>query len=60
MKIIMHVFYLNVFYHQIILYPKQSQLAIWHEFLKFESQVGDLQSIKKVEKRRLAYLFGFT
>jgi cleavage stimulation factor subunit 3 len=33
---------------------KQSQPAIWHEFLKFESQVGDLQSIKKVEKRRLA------
>ncbi|UJR14715.1 hypothetical protein I4U23_001708 [Adineta vaga] len=32
--------------------PKQSQLSIWHEFLKFESQVGDLQSIKKVEKRR--------
>jgi cleavage stimulation factor subunit 3 len=32
---------------------KQSQLPIWHEFLKFESQVGDLQSIKKVEKRRL-------
>jgi cleavage stimulation factor subunit 3 len=32
---------------------KQSQSAIWHEFLKFESQVGDLQSIKKVEKRRL-------
>jgi cleavage stimulation factor subunit 3 len=31
---------------------KQSQLPIWHEFLKFESQVGDLQSIKKVEKRR--------
>ncbi len=34
--------------------PKQSQPAIWHEFLKFESQVGDLLSIKKVEKRRLA------
>jgi cleavage stimulation factor subunit 3 len=33
---------------------KQSQPAIWHEFLKFESQVGDLLSIKKVEKRRLA------
>ncbi|CAF4257525.1 unnamed protein product, partial [Rotaria sp. Silwood2] len=33
---------------------KQSQLPIWNEFLKFESQVGDLQSIKKVEKRRLA------
>ncbi len=33
--------------------PKQSQPAIWHEFLKFESQVGDLLSIKKVEKRRL-------
>jgi cleavage stimulation factor subunit 3 len=33
--------------------PKSSQSAIWHEFLKFESQVGDLQSIKKVEKRRL-------
>ncbi|CAF0946428.1 unnamed protein product [Rotaria sordida] len=32
---------------------KQSQLPIWNEFLKFESQVGDLQSIKKVEKRRL-------
>jgi len=32
---------------------KQSQLPIWHEFLKFESQVGDIQSIKKVEKRRL-------
>lgn len=32
--------------------PKQSQLSIWYEFLKFESQVGDLQSIKKVEKRR--------
>ncbi len=36
------------------LIAKESQLAIWHEFLKFESQVGDLQSIKKVEKRRLA------
>ena len=34
--------------------PKSSQPAIWHEFLKFESQVGDLPSIKKVEKRRLA------
>lgn len=34
--------------------PKSSQPAIWHEFLKFESQVGDLSSIKKVEKRRLA------
>ena len=33
---------------------KPSQIPIWHEFLKFESQVGDLQSIKKVEKRRLA------
>ena len=33
--------------------PKPSQLPIWHEFLKFESQVGDIQSIKKVEKRRL-------
>lgn len=33
---------------------KQSQPAVWHEFLKFESQVGDLLSIKKVEKRRLA------
>ncbi|CAF5124921.1 unnamed protein product, partial [Rotaria magnacalcarata] len=33
---------------------KQSQPAIWHEFLRFESQVGDLPSIKKVEKRRLA------
>ena len=33
---------------------KQSQPVIWHEFLKFESQVGDLQSIKKVEKRRAA------
>ena len=33
---------------------KQNQPAIWHEFLKFESQVGDLQSIKKVEKRRAA------
>ncbi|CAF2004236.1 unnamed protein product [Rotaria magnacalcarata] len=33
---------------------KQSQLPIWNEFLKFESQVGDLLSIKKVEKRRLA------
>lgn len=32
---------------------KQSQLPIWHEFLRFESQVGDIQSIKKVEKRRL-------
>jgi cleavage stimulation factor subunit 3 len=32
---------------------KQTQLPIWHAFLKFESQVGDLQSIKKVEKRRL-------
>jgi cleavage stimulation factor subunit 3 len=32
---------------------KQSQLPIWYEFLKFESQIGDLQSIKKVEKRRL-------
>jgi cleavage stimulation factor subunit 3 len=33
---------------------KQLQPAIWHEFLKFESQVGDLLSIKKVEKRRFA------
>ena len=33
--------------------PKQFQPTIWREFLKFESQVGDLQSIKKVEKRRL-------
>lgn len=33
---------------------KSLQPAIWHEFLKFESQVGDLLSIKKVEKRRLA------
>ncbi|CAF1173754.1 unnamed protein product [Rotaria sordida] len=32
---------------------KQLQPTIWNEFLKFESQVGDLQSIKKVEKRRL-------
>ncbi|CAF1591298.1 unnamed protein product [Rotaria sp. Silwood1] len=32
---------------------KQLQPRIWNEFLKFESQVGDLQSIKKVEKRRL-------
>lgn len=32
---------------------KQYQPAIWNEFLKFESQVGDIQSIKKVEKRRL-------
>ena len=32
---------------------KQSQLPIWHEFLRFESQVGDIQSINKVEKRRL-------
>jgi cleavage stimulation factor subunit 3 len=32
---------------------KQSQLPIWYEFLKFESQIGDIQSIKKVEKRRL-------
>ena len=34
--------------------PKPSQGPIWHEFLKFESQVGDLASIKKVENRRLA------
>lgn len=32
---------------------KQSQLAIWHEFLRFECQVGDIQSMKKVEKRQL-------
>jgi cleavage stimulation factor subunit 3 len=32
---------------------KQSQLLIWLEFLKYESQIGDLQTIKKVEKRRL-------
>ena len=32
---------------------KEYQLPIWNEFLKFESQVGDLLSIKKVEKRRL-------
>ena len=33
---------------------KSLQPTIWYEFLKFESQVGDLSSIKKVEKRRLA------
>ncbi|UJR32024.1 hypothetical protein I4U23_019492 [Adineta vaga] len=33
---------------------KQLQPVIWQEFLKFESQVGDFQSIKKVEKRRAA------
>ncbi|CAF0806537.1 unnamed protein product [Didymodactylos carnosus] len=32
--------------------PKQNQSDIWYEFLKFESNVGDLSSIKKVEKRR--------
>ncbi|CAF1348875.1 unnamed protein product [Didymodactylos carnosus] len=32
--------------------PKQKQADIWYEFLKFESNIGDLPSIKKVEKRR--------
>jgi len=32
---------------------KACQPIIWNEFLKFEAQVGDIQSIKKVEKRRL-------
>jgi cleavage stimulation factor subunit 3 len=31
---------------------KQSQGPVWNEFLKFECQVGDLQTIKKVEDRR--------
>lgn len=31
---------------------KESQVAIWNEFLKFESQVGDLLSIKKIEQCR--------
>lgn len=35
---------------------KSSQGPIWNEFLKFESQVGDLLSIKKVENRRAKIL----
>ena len=30
----------------------ESQVPIWTEFLKFESQLGDLASIKNVEQRR--------
>lgn len=33
---------------------KTLQPPVWNEFLKFESLVGDLQSIKNVEKRRLS------
>lgn len=29
---------------------------IWNRFLEFESNIGDLQSIVKVEKRRSAVL----
>lgn len=32
--------------------PNDKQVEIWNRFLEFESNVGDLQSILKVEKRR--------
>ncbi|CAF3545443.1 unnamed protein product [Adineta steineri] len=35
------------------LISKQCQLPIWREFVKFESQIGDIESIKKVKKRQL-------
>ncbi|KAI2808562.1 Cleavage stimulation factor subunit 3 [Blomia tropicalis] len=33
--------------------PLEKSLEIWNKFLEFESQIGDLPSVIKVEKRRL-------
>lgn len=32
--------------------PPEKSIEIWSRFLAFESEVGDLASIQKVEKRR--------
>ncbi|XP_055940749.1 cleavage stimulation factor subunit 3-like isoform X2 [Argiope bruennichi] len=36
--------------------PPERQIEIWNKFLEFESNVGDLASILKVEKRRAAVI----
>ncbi|KAG8193841.1 hypothetical protein JTE90_029573 [Oedothorax gibbosus] len=36
--------------------PPDRQIEIWNKFLEFESNVGDLSSILKVEKRRAAVI----
>ncbi|XP_054724152.1 cleavage stimulation factor subunit 3-like [Uloborus diversus] len=36
--------------------PPEKQIEIWNKFLEFESNVGDLASILKVEKRRAAII----
>lgn len=36
--------------------PPEKQIEIWNKFLEFESNVGDLSSILKIEKRRGAII----
>jgi cleavage stimulation factor subunit 3 len=38
------------------LYKKKKNREIWNKFLEFESSIGDLSSVVKVEKRRNAVL----
>ena len=37
-------------------FDTESSVPVWNRFLEFESNVGDLQSILKVEKRRTEVL----